>query len=375
MQNTIENFSYSEFDLPFSISSAMDYESDIYQQVGDKLVLGYLSDDDDCENPLKNSDGMGEIYSAHRFSDKHSEMQEALGLDSSWEPNLDLVDDFETRLRRIWIDMAVKSSEFSEWAIEHTNREVDPTEKYLRYRAEKMWREGYDSDRYSYDRDYFEFTDEAKLQLWKQLKEERLIGDKDVVVLDCYSHSGESWSISGGGMQCRWDTATGAGVWVPDDAAREEIDRRAKPYAFGKLDDWMPKSGTKRYFVKLDEEFGGARSPDFEGWYEAFQWLEEASAKLKLPKAKAKREATINLGRERAAEELASEALVCYNDWLSGACYGIVVATYTNAGEGTDPEWEMDASEECWGFVGSDHAIGSLKEEFNSTVQALQKAA
>lgn len=41
--------------------------------------------------------------------------------------------------------------------------------------------------------------------------------DRDAVLLDCYDHGGQMWSVSGGGMQDRWDTARGAGVWVPDD--------------------------------------------------------------------------------------------------------------------------------------------------------------
>jgi len=48
--------------------------------------------------------------------------------------------------------------------------------------------------------------------------------DRDAVLLDCYEHGGQMWSVSGGGMQCRWDTARGAGVWVPDDCLRSQLD-------------------------------------------------------------------------------------------------------------------------------------------------------
>lgn len=56
----------------------------------------------------------------------------------------------------------------------------------------------------------------------------QLAGPKDPYarLLDCYSHGGEIWSLHDEGTQCRWDTARGAGVWVPDDCLRKEIESR-----------------------------------------------------------------------------------------------------------------------------------------------------
>lgn len=48
--------------------------------------------------------------------------------------------------------------------------------------------------------------------------------DKDAVQLDCYAHGDQFWSVQGEGMQCRFDTARGAGVWVPDDCLRKQLD-------------------------------------------------------------------------------------------------------------------------------------------------------
>lgn len=45
-------------------------------------------------------------------------------------------------------------------------------------------------------------------------------------LLDCFAHGSEHWSIHGEGMQCQWDTARGAGVWVPDECLMEEIKDR-----------------------------------------------------------------------------------------------------------------------------------------------------
>ena len=54
-------------------------------------------------------------------------------------------------------------------------------------------------------------------------KDDDIKPDMDGVVLDCYQHGGVVWSVSGAGMQCQFDTARGAGVWVPDDELRKQI--------------------------------------------------------------------------------------------------------------------------------------------------------
>jgi hypothetical protein len=60
----------------------------------------------------------------------------------------------------------------------------------------------------------------------------RLPPDKDVIMLDLYDHSGCTWSISGTGTQCRWDTSRWEAVWVPDKCilggSRTPCRRRAK---------------------------------------------------------------------------------------------------------------------------------------------------
>lgn len=49
--------------------------------------------------------------------------------------------------------------------------------------------------------------------------------DKDAVLLDCYIHSSERWSIhSDASVGRRFDTARGGGVWVPDDCLRSQLD-------------------------------------------------------------------------------------------------------------------------------------------------------
>lgn len=52
--------------------------------------------------------------------------------------------------------------------------------------------------------------------------------DQCVPILDVYDHSGETWSFTGGGVQCRWDTARGAGCLLPSEETRKHLFELAK---------------------------------------------------------------------------------------------------------------------------------------------------
>lgn len=359
--NDVNTVNFGELDLPFKASSIMDYHTPATAIVGSTLYVGYLSDDIDCQNPLDDCDGMGKVYSAHRHSSTHAEMQEALGLTSDWDKDLDLVNQHADRFRLAWISAAKQSAEFQIWAEKTAGHGARLDAAYYERRAKKLWRET--EGEYIYNEDCiqdFEFTDEVRVELWKTLRSERLIGDKDVVVLDCYQHGGQAWSISGQGMQCRWDTSSGAGVWVPDDCAREEIDRRSDVYAFGGVKDngfWTRKSGKKRFYGELDGQFGGTVSEQFDDWQEAFEWLSTQSASLKLPSNKTERAALLLIGRMRAASELTRDSLATYNDWLQGSNYGVVIAEFQNVGSPENPQWNFVDEDACWGYTGDDYAM------------------
>jgi len=380
MQNH-PNISLSDLELPFKASAIMDYHDAALLEVGDKLVVGYLADDEDCENPLESCDGSGKLYSAHRHSSKHREMQEALAYDSDWRPDLGLVDDHRKRLRATWIEMAMNSQEFIKWADENAGARASKTDAYYKRRAAKLWDET--GGEYNYRDDSvqdFELWDDVRTKVWIELREEGVIGEKDVVLLDCYEHSGQHWSLTGGGMQCRFDTAQGAGVWVPDDSARAEIDRRAKVYAFGYIarnGNWTRKSGKLRFTAHLDANYGAEQSAEFGEWHEAFAWLEAKTAKLKpSSRRKAERAFQERRGRERAAQELAQGALDEYNAWLAGQCYGVVAATFQKVQSTDDePQYEFVVSEECWGYIGDDYAMEEAEQRAKSEAESLQKEA
>lgn len=125
-----------------------------------------------------------------------------------------------------------------------------------------------------------------------------LKGDPCAVRLDCYSRGGEMWSVSESGMQCQWDTARGAGVWVPDDCLRDQI---------------------------KDDVASGL---DFHTQCEMYckQFLSE------------------------------------YNALINGDVYGCVIQVFQMVGDDADewsPAFDVDS---CWGLVGYDHATETLKK-------------
>ena len=45
----------------------------------------------------------------------------------------------------------------------------------------------------------------------------------DAIKIDKYEHSGISYSVSGEGMNCRWDTSSAWAVWYPDNVLLDEL--------------------------------------------------------------------------------------------------------------------------------------------------------
>jgi hypothetical protein len=372
--------SIGELDLPFSASCLMDYHEATVVPVGDRIVVGYLADDHDCENPLESCDGNGKVLSAHRHSDTHSEMQEALALDSCWDRDLDLIDDFIDELRPLWIETAVNNAEFLSWAEYKNSVCALAVNDHVRYLACSMWEYTMSGYIGATDIHHFDFTDEVREKFWEALRSSGRIGNKDAVPLDCYEHSGVAWSISGEGMSCAFDPARGGGVWVPDDSARQEIDRRQAVYTFGRVEangGWTPSSGKLRFFGVVDNSYGGGKSEGFMHWHEAFDWLQkEVKARASaLSLDPGERSAQERQGRVRAATEIARPCVEEYNGWLNGRTFGIVAATFANVGDKDEPEWEFVESDECWGFIGDDYAMEEAESNAKAVAEQMSKQA
>jgi hypothetical protein len=196
--------------------------------------------------------------------------------------------------------------------------------------------------------------------------------NKYAVVLDVYDHGGQVYSISGEGMQCRFDTTRGAAVWVPDDCAKAEILRRAKVYALGFIISPGFLRGNKYHAIleipgQAQEGLGA-----FDAWHLAFDAL--------LLRVKAAKKAGYKLtaqdrarGLDRAKEDVARGCLETYNDWLSGSVYVTAVAAFTVDDAGN---LEMEGSVDyCGGFYGLDYAEEELEQACESLAQSLSSRA
>lgn len=436
---TTISFEGQELRTKITPSAISDYVKPVFSCEGDKLWVGYLTDDQDCENPLTACDGYGMIYSAHRHAPQEHKaaMQKALGLDSDGQPELNgLLESINNAppdasrkltqyFRRQWVKTACQDAFFQEWAKEYVaapeskdvflyrkramlmklgmesasevgrllltegvdiedlraneiaenstfqrwcDKQSLSEDAFIKLAAMRVWsdfrRGNFDHDRVDTTPLDFDAGNAALRHVFGEARKMGLHGNRFAVVLDCYSHSGEHWSISGQGTQCRWDTAKGAGVWVPDDCAKEEIERRAKVYAYGSVQSngtWTAASGKRRWTATLDAT--AEVSPEFLEWHDAFSWLEAA----KKPSV-----ADLALGIRRGAIELAESALGEYNEWLAGSCYGIVEAEYTRTAGG---KWQLDKSEVDWGCIGSESAEEEMRSRIPSKDQTTPRKA
>jgi len=249
-------------DVTISDSDGCEVET---QVVENKVVVGYIVPD---YEGLDFNDLITdfEVFSAHRHSglESHRKMQEALGLDYNWSPDLESPE----------IAKALKVKGLS-------TRQA---------------------------------TDEDRLATWKELRQLRQIGNPCVVVLDVYSHGGQVFSIAGEGMQCRWDTANGGAVWVPNEERSKDYQAEAQATS---------KESGRPYVEVLTELV-----------------TREARADLKT-----------------------------YNSVINGDVWGVVTEVF-EPHEGSSVLASI-SEESCWGFVGQANAIEEMRACMKNKIESI----
>lgn len=363
-----------EVELEFEYTPA-DWEEPVIKQAGNYIIFGYLSHDDDCGNPLDDCDGMGKIHHhpRSRYGRRDSDYFEVLGLDSYGDPIVD-----EDKVQDLWrervmalplrhfhiADKAVRARIRERWYqgrdYRAQLREALANEEAGDYNMWQMCRYGewskldLPSDLIS---DLAETLDDLVHWDWDTIRRECAEpGDPDAVLLDLYDHSGVQWSVSGSGMQCRFDTSRGEAVWVPDQYARDEIMRRAPVYDYAWIEEKARFNESRiAYLLNYGDEKNGALVSD--DWADLFKKAEEIAAECK-----ARGEAPRFDGRRLAALELAEQALEKYNDWSNGDCYGVIVQVHELDGT-------LVKEDACWGYIGSDYAEETLKDAVESSVR------
>lgn len=285
---------------------------------------------------------LGKIYSTViNDLSTHKKVREAFGLNDDWEPNLDLVTPED--LGEAWIAAATEAEEFQSFANsirEEEAPEDELGEHYYKNEAEFLWRESHGDDG-EVNSDHllacpysFCFTHELRLEIWKSLRIKGRIGIENAVLIDVYElpdstgYGPEYLRLSSYDVVCSTifhDNGWGyPGAWIPDEHAVDEIKRRSALYMFGRIHHDVCQAGDNSYHVALDERYEGLKSPQFSEWQEAFEWLENKAAKLKLPSLESEKSKLLNTAKRRASRELAQEAIVIYNDWFSEQYYSSV---------------------------------------------------
>ena len=361
------------FELPNGVEVELPFKPEDWLQ--DELVtakrpdggyrVAYLTHDEYCSNPLEDCDGMGAIWHHPRSHyGKSDGYYEACGLDSYGDPVID-----EGKLQQMWHDkvMAIPPELFTfpdglaerAWEPRPVYSSKDEPVPYWiamrRWLADESvaditlweqccfaWRKRDIDDEvieavYDQIEAHFSFNYAAAVEHCQKPM------DKYAVLLDVYDHSGRSYSLSGGGMQCRWDTSRGEAVWIADECAKNEIDRRARVYAFGKVESVGTNTGKPLYKVS---PLSGIEPSVFKEWSDAFEFLRQFGIHYDgelTPE-------DVERGFQHALYEVAKNCVKTYDSWQSGDNYGVICVDYDAAGEQVGEE---DAG---WGYVGLDWA-------------------
>ena len=352
----------------------------------DKVVyVAYLRQDSTASNPLDDMDCYGSIYTSQRGGCTHREMQEALGLDSYWSPNFDAPAVIAISAPKV-LEALVADAQFMARVKQQFEVETDAEAK------EELWKNYLDPE--TYHRNYLGYDfpnppveeDSFNRESWALARRTGKIGNPFAVSLDVYEHGLVSYSPSGEGMNCDWDTSRGCAVWVPDSYLERELwgevltvfDARVESIT-GKY-DWVPSpdghdygDGIKKSYTevvaakhiahlkgeKLSEHttFEDARDAIVQALGEAF----DAAKGFEAVRPKAR--------------EYARQACELYSAWCNGECYFVTVEKWKlTLDEDGDIYAKFMDSESGGNIVGSDNAEDNIKEFLCEKLPSMEAA-
>lgn len=373
-----------EVELPFKPEEWLQSELVAAKRPDGGYRVAYLMHDDYCQNPLDDCDGMGVIWHHPRSHYGESDgYYEACGLDSYGGPVID-----EDKLQQMWHDkvMAIPPELFTfpDELAEHCwepkpmySSQGEPVPYWIAMRqwlADESvagttlwgqccfaWRQR-DIDNEVIDAVYAQIEPHFSFNYAAAADECQQPMGKYAVLLDVYEHGARAYSLSGGGMQCRWDTSRGEAVWVADAYAKEEIDRRARVYAFGKIEPVGTNTGKKLYKVS---PLSGVEPSVFEGWTAAFEFLRQFGIHYD-------RDLTpedVERGFQRALYEVAKDCVKAYDSWQRGDNYGVICVDYDAEGK------QVGDEDACWGHIGIDWARQNRDVHLTIPTQQAEKEA
>lgn len=355
------------------------YEDDILaERVGDQLVVAYLVQDSDPQNPMTDGDYQGNIYTESSrgwgggsITDNDSELQSALGVDGYGNPDIDNMFACEPYISWTGLQVAraclrdIAAKQYLEtvgadynlidgW-LDQRDLELDEGEtldQAFNERRNEIWQDLEDPNGVYCD-EVEKLATELYPQYWQQ------IAGPFVVPLDyCSSNHGPgtaSFSVTS------WDgdpEDLPSGVWVADKGAIDNITPYPPGVSLKQVVNWPEPS----VYAVLQGEAELFRGP----WSDCRGFIKKS-----LP---APTEADLRAAAEKYAESICS----AYQDWCNGEVFGCVTEIFNLVeDEGDGPQWESEGDHDaCWGFIGHDHAEETLQSEyFDNVVADLKKKA
>lgn len=334
------------------------YSDTLVKQVGDKLIVAYLVQDSNCDNPLESDCAQGVIYTRSRsrtnyITDNDSEFYAALGID---------------RYGSVDIDEPFPCTPYIDY------KGIQQNKKSLRDRAADIWfakiraddelmarwleSQGADADTEITDdvlRDLQRNLEDCNGEFWEEIQ------DAAVELFPKYMHE-----IIGaytvpiyinqerGGCNCgttTWDGDTDDlpdGVWVADKDAIDNIGAYPPGVEVGQI-----KGDDEKYTSEYELTDKGVqvhRGSLGECW----SWM--------------KSNYTVTPDDlNRAVVKYADGSLKEYSAWASGEVYGCVTEVFELQ---EDSSWEQVEEDSCWCFVGIEYAEKTLKDEYFDNVVA-----
>ena len=174
-------------------------------------LMVYIAREEDVYDVYSPDELLGDEWEFVRFPCRNfkddpriKEVFQQLGVSSDGTPDLESLLDNHTEA----VLKATNSEPFAEYASRFSAFQSD--EQKIEWLRGSLYSDG--------------AINRFMLNLWNT----GLATDQQIVVLDVYSHSGEVWSFTGQGTQCKWDTAHGAGALLPSDSMRKLLNELAE---------------------------------------------------------------------------------------------------------------------------------------------------
>lgn len=331
------------------------------ERVGDKMVVAYLVHDTDASNPLENGDANGDIYTMPQrygggyISDNAEEIYRQLcvngGRWSDPEPDIDggfylqeggdFVSCRDLAADQVYEELLKDSEEVADYFHREGMPALGLKSRYVHWLKSKEGKDLIFRDLLDVNGFFSERVEAVAREMFRK-HWKRFVGP--YVVPMYYSAERGSCSIGFSEWDGDWDDLPNC-IWVADKLAIENIDGSCRPDNVEIKQVEPYPADVYAFIVDGQETFRGT-------FGEVHTWC-----RTKYPPNFDDRRATAI----RYAEAVCGE----YASWCEGDCYGCVVETFTLAGDEDDPQWEREGDEEaCWGFIGSDYAMESLRIEF-----------